>query len=597
MTTYIAPLRDMRFVMNELAGLDSLAALPGFDDVSPDLAEAVLDEASKLATEVLDPLNKPGDEQGARLTENGVAAADGFGAAYHQYVAGGWSGLASDPAYGGQGLPELMNAATVEMWNSSNMAFALCPLLTAGATEAIRHHGAQAVKDRYLPKLVSGEWTGTMNLTEPQAGSDLAAVRTKAVPEGEHYRIHGQKIFITWGDHDMTDNVIHLVLARLPDAPEGVRGISLFLVPKYLLDDDGTPCTRNDVRCISLEHKLGIHASPTCVMSFGENDGAIGYLVGQENKGLAHMFTMMNEARQKVGIQGLAMAERAYQQAREYAKERVQGRLASGKSAGAVAIVQHPDVRRMLMTMKAQVEAMRAFAYVMASDMDRAHRHPEDGERARHQARVDLLIPVLKGWCTELGVEIASTGVQVHGGMGFIEETGACQFLRDARIATIYEGTTGIQAADLVGRKLAADRGEAMGALIAQMREVLPELERSDDARLAAIGAGVSAGIRALEEATGRVLGFFAEASADEALGGSADYLMLTGYVCGGWQMARAALVAVQKLAAGEDPDFYQTKLATARFYAEKILPKASALLESIKTGTSGAFDIAVEQL
>ncbi|MGF6482278.1 acyl-CoA dehydrogenase C-terminal domain-containing protein [Paraburkholderia sp. JPY419] len=594
MTTYIAPLRDMRFVMNELAGLEAIAALPGFDDVSPELADAVLDEAAKFATEVLDPLNKPGDAQGARLTGHGVAAADGFARAYEQYVSGGWCGLAGDPEFGGQGLPELMHAAAVEMWNSSNMAFALCPMLTAGATEAIRLHGSQTLKERYLPNLVSGEWTGTMNLTEPQAGSDLAAVRTKAVPEGEHYRIHGQKIFITWGDHDMTGNVIHLVLARLPDAPEGVRGISLFLVPKFLLNDDGTPGANNDVRCISLEHKLGIHASPTCVMSFGENGGAIGYRVGQENKGLAHMFTMMNEARQKVGIQGLAMAERAWQQAREYAKERVQGRLASGKSPNAVAIVHHPDVRRMLMTMKAQVEAMRAFAYVMASDMDRAHRHPDGDERAGHQARIDLLIPVLKGWCTELGVEIASMGVQVHGGMGYIEETGACQFLRDARIATIYEGTTGIQAADLAGRKLAADGGAAMAALIAQLSEVLPALERNADAQVVSIGTRFAAAVQVLEDATAWMLGAFAK-DADEALGSSADYLMLVGYVCGGWQMARAAAVASQKLAAQEDPEFYQAKLATARFYAEKILPKASALLEAIKAGTSGA--VVIEQL
>ncbi len=386
------------------------------------------------------------------------------------------------------------------------MAFALCPLLTAGATEALRQHGSDELKARYLPKMVSGEWTGTMNLTEPQAGSDLAAVRTKAVPDGDHYRLSGQKIFITWGDHDMTDNVIHLVLARTPDAPEGVRGISLFLVPKFLLNADGSPGARNDVHCVSLEHKLGIHASPTCVMSFGDQGGAIGYLVGQENKGLAHMFTMMNEARQKVGIQGLAIAERAYQQAREYAKERVQGRLASSKSGGAVAIIHHPDVRRMLMTMKSQIEAMRAFAYVMAADMDRAHRDPDAVERARRQVRVDLLIPVLKAWCTELGVEIASTGVQVHGGMGYIEETGACQFLRDARIAPIYEGTTGIQAADLAGRKLASDQGAGMADLVAEIREAALELTRSTDTEVASVGTALAAGVQALEDATAWML-------------------------------------------------------------------------------------------
>ena len=595
MSIYLAPLRDMRFVMTELAGLGELSSLPGFEDVSPELAEAVLDEAAKLATEVLAPLNRFGDEQGAQLSKEGVVAADGFAKAYRQFAEGGWSGLSGDPEFGGQGLPELLHAATVEMWNSSNMAFALCPLLTAGATEALRQHGSEELKGHYLPKLISGEWTGTMNLTEPQAGSDLAAVRTKAVPEGDHYRLYGQKIFITWGDHDMTDNVIHLVLARTPDAPEGVRGISLFVVPKFLLNADGSSGQRNDAHCVSLEHKLGIHASPTCVMSFGDQGGAIGYLVGQENKGLAHMFTMMNEARQKVGIQGLAIAERAYQQAREYAKERVQGRLASSKSGGAVAIVHHPDVQRMLLTMKSQIEAMRAFAYVMAADMDRAHRDPDAGERAGRQARVDLLIPVLKAWCTELGVEIASMGVQVHGGMGYIEETGACQFLRDARIAPIYEGTTGIQAADLAGRKLASDGGAAMAALIAEMRQAAAELAHSKDTQVASIGAVLATGVDALESATAWMLQALAS-EPDAALASSVDYLMLTGYVCGGWQMGRAALVASRKGTANEDPDFHRAKLATARYYADKVLPKANALLEAIRSGSSSGTSLPIEQ-
>jgi len=588
MSTYIAPLRDMRFVMTELAGLDALSSLPGFEDATPELAEAVLDEAAKFATEVLAPLNKSGDQQGARLTGEGVVAADGFAAAYRTFSESGWTGLSGDPEFGGQGLPELLHAATTEMWNASNMAFALCPMLTAGATEALRQHGADELKARYLGKLVSGEWTGTMNLTEPQAGSDLAAVRTKAIPEGDHYRLHGQKIFITWGDHDMTDNVIHLVLARLPDAPDGVHGISLFLVPKFVLNADDSIGQRNDVHCVSLEHKLGIHASPTCVMSFGERDGAIGYLVGQPNKGLAHMFTMMNEARQKVGIQGLAIAERAYQQARDYAKERVQGRLATSKSADAVAIIQHPDVRRMLMTMKSQVEAMRAFAYVMAADMDRAHRDPDSGERVSRQARVDLLIPVLKAWCTELGVEIASLGVQVHGGMGYIEETGACQFLRDARIAPIYEGTTGIQAADLAGRKLASDRGAAMTALVAEMREVATALKQSNDAQLTPIGAALATAVQSLDDATGWMLDALAT-EREAALASSVDFLMLTGYVCGGWQLGRAALVAAKKAAANDDVEFHRAKLATARFYVDKVLPRAQALLPMIRSGASGA--------
>jgi alkylation response protein AidB-like acyl-CoA dehydrogenase len=368
MAEYRAPLRDMQFVIDELAGLANLTSLPGYEEVTPELAHSVLEEAAKLAEGVLAPLNKPGDERGATLTKDGVAAAEGFGAAYRQFVDNGWNGLSGDPEYGGQGLPGLVAAATVEMWNSANMSFALCPLLTAGAMEAIKAHASEELKSRYLPKLVSGEWTGTMNLTEPQAGSDLSAVRTKAVPEGEHYRISGQKIFITWGDHDMTENVVHLVLARLPDAPEGTRGISLFLVPKFHVEADGAVGARNDVECASIEHKLGIHASPTCVMSFGEREGAIGYLVDQQNQGLAHMFTMMNEARQKVGLQGLGIAERAYQAARDYAKERVQGRPLGQKSGDRVTIIHHPDVRRMLLTMKSQIEAMRAFGYVLATE-------------------------------------------------------------------------------------------------------------------------------------------------------------------------------------------------------------------------------------
>ncbi|MCB1877220.1 MAG: acyl-CoA dehydrogenase C-terminal domain-containing protein, partial [Chromatiales bacterium] len=554
-----------------------------------------LDEAAKLAGEVLAPLNKTGDTQGVRLKAGDVLTADGFKAAYQQFVEGGWNGISGAPDHGGQGLPELVLTATVEMWNAANMSFALCPLLNAGATEALKQHGSDTLKTQYLPNMVSGTWTGTMNLTEPQAGSDLSAVRTKAVPEADHYRLYGQKIFITWGDHDLADNVIHLVLARTPDAPEGVKGISLFLVPKFLVNADGSLGQRNDVHCVSVEHKLGIHASPTCVMSFGDQDGAIGYLVGRENKGLAHMFTMMNEARQKVGIQGLGIADRAYQQARDYAKERIQGRPLDQKSGDRVAIIQHPDVRRMLMTMKSQVEAMRAFAYVMAADMDLAHKHPDATERQRRQARVDLLIPVLKGWCTELGVEIASTGVQVHGGMGYVEETGACQYLRDARVAPIYEGTTGIQAADLVGRKLAMDRGAAMAELIQEMRDVQTELTRADSAELMVIGESLTAGVQALERATQWVLQTLGR-DPNVAAAASRNYLMLTGFVYGGWQMARAALVAKAKLDSGEDLAFHGAKLATVRFYAEQILPQADALLKIVCSGDSSALALPVEQ-
>ncbi|HRD67625.1 MAG TPA: acyl-CoA dehydrogenase C-terminal domain-containing protein [Candidatus Competibacter sp.] len=595
MTTYLAPTRDMRFVIEELAGLDRLTRLPGYEDATPDLVEAILDEAAKLAGEVLAPLNKTGDTQGVRLEAGGVFAADGFKEAYQQFVEGGWNGISGAPDYGGQGLPELVLAATVEIWNAANMSFALCPLLNAGATEALKQHGSDALKAQYLPNMVSGAWTGTMNLTEPQAGSDLSAVRAKAVPEADHYRIYGQKIFITWGDHDLADNVIHLVLARTPDAPEGVKGISLFLVPKFLVNADGSLGERNDVYCVSLEHKLGIHASPTCVMSFGDQDGAIGYLVGRENKGLAHMFTMMNEARQKVGIQGLGIADRAYQQARDYAKDRVQGRPLDQKAGDRVAIIQHPDVRRMLMTMKSQVEAMRAFAYVMAADMDLAHKHPDATERQHHQTRVDLLIPVLKGWCTELGVEITSIGIQVHGGMGYVEETGACQYLRDARVAPIYEGTTGIQAADLVGRKLAMDRGAAMAELIQEMRDVQAELTRAGSAELMAIGESLTAGVQALERATQWVLQTLGR-DPNAAAAASRNYLMLTGFVCGGWQMARAALVAKAKLDTGEDPAFHGAKLVTARFYAEQILPQADALLKIVCSGDSGAPALPVDQ-
>jgi acyl-CoA dehydrogenase len=596
MTTYLAPVRDMRFVINELAGLSALQQLPGFEEATPELVDAVLEEAAKLATEVLAPLNKTGDAQGARLDAGSVVAADGFAAAYRKFVEGGWNGLGGDPEFGGQGLPSLVLAAAVEMWNSANMSFALCPLLTIGAMEAIKAHGSDEQKARYLPRLVTGEWTGTMNLTEPQAGSDLSAVRTRAVPEGAHYRIRGQKIFITWGDHDMAENVIHLVLARLPDAPEGTRGISLFLVPKFLVDADGALGARNDVQVASIEHKLGIHASPTCVMSFGDGEGAIGYLVGRENQGLAHMFTMMNEARQKVGIQGLGIAERAYQQAREYARERVQGRLAGSKSGDRVTIVHHPDVRRMLMTMKAQVEAMRAFGYVVAADIDLAHRHADPAERRLRLGRVELLTPVLKAWCTELGVEIASLGVQVHGGMGYIEETGACQHLRDARIAPIYEGTTGIQAGDLVGRKLAADKGAAMRGLAAEMRATESALLRADHADLAAIAAALGAAVQSLEMTTAAVARDLG-ANPDAALAASVNYLMLVGYVCGGWQMGRTAVAARARLAAGEDEGFHKAKIATARFYADQVLPKASALAAAVLSGASTALAIDEAQL
>ena len=595
MTAYTAPTRDMQFVINELAGMAEVAALPAFaeQEVGPELVEAVLEEAAKLASEVLAPLNHSGDVQGVKIGPKGVIPADGFAKAYRKFVEGGWNGIGCPAEHGGQGLPEMINTATQEMWNSANMSFALCPLLNAGAIEAISRAGSEQQQALYLPKMVSGEWTGTMNLTESQAGSDLSAVRARAVPEGDHYRIFGQKIFITWGEHDMTDNTIHLVLARTPNAPEGVKGISLFIVPKFLVEPDGSLGARNDVHAVSVEHKMGIHASPTCVMAFGDQNGAVGYLVGEENKGLAYMFIMMNEARFKVGLQGLAIGERAYQAAREYAKDRVQGRPVGVKSGDRVAIIHHPDVRRMLMTMKALNEAMRALAYVVAKNMDLARFHPDAETRQRQQTRVDLLIPVVKGWSSEIGIEVASLGVQTHGGMGYIEETGTCQHLRDSRITTIYEGTTGIQAADLAGRKLTMDKGAAMRALIAEIAATVEELGQTAGDDLAAIRAGLAEGVQALTEATGWMLG---ASDAAAAMAVSVDYLMLAGFVCGGWQMARAALVAQTKLMTGEDPSFHEAKLITARFYAEHLLPKAGALRASIKNGGVSILGLTEEQ-
>ncbi len=596
MSSYIAPLRDMQFVIEHLAGRAEIAALPNSEEFGEDLVDAILSEAARMAQEVLDPLNGSGDRQGARLGEDGVKAADGFAEAYRQYVEGGWNGLCSAPDFGGQGMPKLIGSAVSEILQSANMAFSLCPMLTASAVEALEFHGSEAHKARYLEKLVSGEWTGTMNLTEPQAGSDLSVVAMKAVPEGDHYRLHGQKIYITWGDHDMTDNIIHMVLARTPDAPEGVKGISLFIVPKFLVNEDGSLGERNEVHCVSLEHKLGIHASPTAVLAYGGKEGAIGYLVGEENKGLVYMFTMMNDARLAVGLQGMAISERAYQRALGYARERVQGRPPGQKKGERVAILHHPDVRRMLMQMKAHTEAMRALGYVAGAALDIARRHNEDAERAAALSRAELLIPVVKGWCTESGVEVTSLGVQIHGGMGYVEETGAAQYFRDARIATIYEGTTGIQANDLVGRKLRLDEGAAMRAMLGDMRETLAALKASDNEHLGEIARHFEAGIETLESATDHVLGMLADDMAS-ALGVAVNYLMLTGYVAGGWQMGRAALVAEGQLRSGEDSQFHSAKLVTARFYAEHLLPRAAALGVTIEAGADSLMGLSEEQL
>jgi len=577
----------MKFVINELVGLDQISALPGCEEVTQDLVDAVLEEAGKFAAGVLDPLNKDGDKTGARLDKNVVTAAPGFKEAFRQFSEGGWTGLNCDPQFGGQGLPHIISAQTSEMWNSANMSFCLCPMLTAGVVAALMRHGSDQQKILYLPNLVSGKWTGTMNLTEPQAGSDLAAVRTRAVPEGDHHRLHGTKIFITWGEHDMAENIIHMVLARTPDAPEGVKGISLFVVPKFLVNRDGSLGKRNDVKCVSIEHKLGIHGSPTCVMAYGDADGAIGYLVGEENRGLEFMFTMMNFARLEVGIEGVAIAERAYQHALEYAKNRVQGREIGVKGGERVSIIHHPDVRRMLMSMKAQTEAMRAIATLAATYLDKALLHPDKTERARNQALFDLLTPVVKGWCTEQSIEIASIGVQVHGGMGFVEETGAAQYLRDARITTIYEGTTGIQANDLIGRKIAYEKGATIKLMIAEIHSLDGELAKVTHPGVAVIRRSLAEGVGGLAEATDWLLATFPH-NMKAAAAGAVPFLKLFGVVAGGWQMARAALVAKRRLDEGaEDYDFYRAKIGTARFYAEHILPLAQAYKQEIVNGST----------
>ena len=480
---YVAPVKDMLFAMNELAGLAEISALPGNEEVSVDLVETILDEAGKFASEVLAPINASGDKEGNTWADGVVSTASGFKEAYASFCETGWNGMPAAVEFGGQGLPVTVSTAVLEMWKSANMSFSLCQMLTLGAVEAIAHHASDELKQIYLPNMVAGTWTGTMNLTEPQAGSDLAAVRSKAEPRGDgSYAVSGTKIFITWGEHDMAENIIHLVLARLPDAPPGVKGISLFIVPKFLVNADGSLGARNDLVCASIEHKMGIHASATAVMAFGEKDGAIGYLVGEANRGLEYMFTMMNHARLNVGLEGVAISERAYQHALAYARERIQGRIVGDKSGEKKPILHHPDVRRMLMDMKSRTEAGRALAYYVAGCMDRAKSHSDAGVRGANQARLELLTPVVKGWCTEMAQGVTWNGVQVHGGMGFIEETGASQHMRDARITTIYEGTTAIQANDLIGRKTAKDGGKSMGLLLTDIAASAARLRAADDA-------------------------------------------------------------------------------------------------------------------
>ncbi len=595
MSDYQAPLDEMRFVLNAVADLGTIASLPGYEEATPDLAEAILEEAGKLAAEVLGPLNHAGDQAGS-VFENGVVRTpDGFREAYGQYVESGWNALPFEPDYGGQGLPWALTTALQEMWNAANMSFAVNPLLTQGTVELLQSHGSDAQKSTYLPKLISGEWTGTMNLTEPQAGSDVGALKTRAEAKGDHYLISGQKIFITWGEHDMTDNIVHMVLARTPDAPAGTRGISLFIVPKFLLKADGTPGQRNDLRCVSIEHKLGIHASPTCVMAYGDGGSCVGYLVGEENRGMEYMFTMMNNARLAVGVQGLAIADRAYQQARAFARDRVQSKDLAGE--GPVPIIKHPDVRRSLMTMKTLNEAMRMLAYLNGGALDRAKRHRKEDTQRQNQAFVDLLTPVSKAWCTDLGVEIASLGVQIHGGMGFIEETGAAQYYRDARIAPIYEGTNGIQALDLLGRKVLRDKGAVARSFVEEMRQSLNDLGSTagEDAR--AVRTALDRGLDSLSSVTGWLLEA-AGRDIREAAVGASPYLRLFGTVAGGWLMGRAAVAAAHNLSQAKgDAGFLEAKLKTARFYADNILPQSAALATAVTEGGSATLAIDEAQL
>jgi acyl-CoA dehydrogenase len=586
MARYRAPLRDMSFVLRELAGIGEIAALPGYEE-TVDVLDPVLAEASAFAGDVLDPLNVPGDRAGCTWNDGAVTMPPGFKDAYRQFAQAGWIGLPVATEFGGGGLPHVLFGAVLEMWNAANVGFANGPLLNQGAIEAIELVGSEEQKRTYIPRLVSGEWTGTMCLTEPQAGSDLAAVRTKAVPAGDCYKISGQKIFITFGEHDLTPNIIHLVLARLPDAPEGTKGISLFIVPKVLPNADGTLGERNDVYCAGIEHKLGINANPTCTLNYGEKSGgATGYLVGEANRGLEYMFIMMNAARFSVGVQGLAIADRAYQSALAYAKERIQSRDAAARNPQPVAIIRHPDVRRMLMSMKAQIEAMRALAYVTASSLDVALKSPDEAARRQHKALAEFMIPIVKGWCTETATELCSTAVQVFGGMGYIEETGIAQQYRDVKIASIYEGTTGIQALDLIGRKLLRDKGATATAIVREIAAFAQSLDAGEP-DLAAIKAELTKGVAALGE-TSTWLGTNAAGDLHAAFACSVPYLKLWGIVAGGWQMARAAQLSARHVAAGHpEADFYRAKLTTARFYADHVLSQASWLQHQIVNGSA----------
>ena len=580
--SYTAPIRDLTFAATELADLDGVNQLPGFEEATPELLQTILIEAGKFAGEVLAPINWRGDQQGVRLENGQAITADGWVDAYRQFIAGGWNGLPFDPAVGGQGLPWLVSTAVAEIWHAANMSFSLCPLLTQSAIEAIESHGSAQQKATYLPKLVSGEWSGTMNLTEPQAGSDLSAVRTRAVAHEDHYLISGQKIFITYGDHDMSDNIIHLVLARTPDAPAGVKGISLFIVPKFLPDDKGDWRVRNDIETLSLEHKLGIHASPTATLGYGtkagNKGGAVGYLVGEENRGLMYMFTMMNMARHAVGVEGNGVAERAYQQAAAFAESRIQGCAVDDPEGARVAIIEHPDIKRLLWLQKCRIEALRSLALVVAGCMDHSRHQPDPAAQTRAREMVEVMIPIVKGYTTEAGTENVSLALQVHGGMGFIEETGAAQHYRDQRITPIYEGTTGIQAMDLIGRKLMRDDGAMNSRVIGEIRRECGAL--SNGGEVGDMAGTLAAALDTLEGAAKSIL---ASAAKDARLPAAVGepYLRLWGVVACGWQMAKAADISAKKLKQ-EDDSFYRNKIQTARFYFGSEMPKVGYLAEMI---------------
>ena len=593
--TYRAPVKDMLFVMKELAGIAELTKLPAFEDAGYDTAQAVLEECAKFNEDVVAPLNVEGDRNPSCFKDGQVISTPGFKEAFRQFGEAGWQGLQHPTEFGGQGLPKLIGAACGEMINSANISFALCPLLSDGAIEALLTAGSDEQKAKFLPNMLSGKWTGSMNLTEPQAGSDLSLVRTRAEPQPDGtYKLFGTKIFITWGEHDMAENIVHLVLARVVGAPEGVKGISLFIVPKFLVNADGSIGARNDAHCVSIEHKMGIKASPTCVLQFGDHGGAVGTLVGQENRGLEYMFIMMNAARFGVGVQGIAVAERSYQHAVAYARDRVQSRPVDGSLNTAAPIIHHPDVRRMLMTMRAYTEACRAMALVAASAFDAAHEHPDASVRAENQAFYEFMVPLIKGYSTEMSIEVTSLGVQVHGGMGFIEETGAAQYMRDSKILTIYEGTTAIQANDFVGRKTARDGGTAARAIVARIEATEHALAASPNKDAQAFAKRLTAARLAFLDAVAFIAGN-TKTSPNAAFAGSVPYLMLAGNLVGGWQLGRALLVAVERIAANDDAAFMTAKIATARFYGDHILSKAPGVRDSIVDGADGCLAMPLE--